>query len=144
DPQRPEKRVWIDIEIEFGEKPSGFLALGCLVQKDTLRTRPATKEDVLRHCQVRAEIKLLVNNAYALCACIPHGSKMHFFAVEQQPPRGRLLYPSQDAHQGGFAGAVLANQHVHRSLVRSEVDAPQGDRSPIAFADCLGLQCWHL
>ena len=46
-----------------------------------------------------------------------------------------MLRAGQDLHQGGLAGSIFANEHVHRALVHREIDGVQRQCARIAFRD---------
>jgi hypothetical protein len=63
------------------------------------------------------------------------------FAIQPDFALVGMLDAEQDLHQGGFAGAVLADHGMHLAGIDREVDAIIGDDAAgIGLADADGLE----
>ncbi len=65
---------------------------------------------------------------------------MDLLPVEQDLALVRAREPVQDVHQGGLAGAVLAEQRVDLARPDLEVDAVVGDDARISLRDATHLE----
>ena len=61
-------------------------------------------------------------------------------AVDEDLARVRLVEAGQDVHQGGLAGAVLAEQAEHLAAVDRDRDAVVGEHAREALGDVLELE----
>ncbi len=63
-------------------------------------------------------------------------------AVHQDPAFVRARQPVQDVHQGGLAGAVLAQQGVDLAPTHVEVDVVVGHHPGVSLRDPPHLESW--
>jgi hypothetical protein len=94
--------------------------------KRTAPARFAAQEDVPGHVEVLGEVQFLVNENDAAALGVIDAVEMHRLAVQQDRAGIRSFNPGEDLHQGGFAGAVLADDREHLAAPQVDVDVFQG------------------
>ena len=103
----------------------GRLPVHRTVVEDDAAPYLAAHEDVLGDRQMRREENLLVNQDDAAALCVDRAGEDHRAAVEQDVTLARRQMAGEDLHQGGFAGAVLANDGVHLAGAKPERDVTE-------------------
>jgi hypothetical protein len=106
-----------------------------------LETAFAAQHDVIEHGHVLDQHEVLVHHADAHLDCFLAGADLARLAIEQDLPAVGAVVSVQDAHQGRFAGAVLAHQAVDRTLGDGEVDVRVRLDSPKVLGDAAKLYC---
>jgi hypothetical protein len=107
-------RLGIDIGAEIADRLCGARVHRTVVQRDAL-SNLASKIDVLRHRQIRCEKDLLMHQHDAVLFRIDRPRKADDLSVDRKFAVCRLMVAGKDLHQGGFAGAVLADDRVNLS-----------------------------
>ena len=69
--------------------------------------------------------RLLMDEADSVFFGILRALDVHFLPVDQDLPLGRLENAPEDIHQGGFSGAVDADQPDDLAAMRLDVDMVQ-------------------
>ena len=81
-----------------------------------------TQHDVIQHREALHQLKVLVDHADAKVVCIVGVIDLDFLAVFLDDALFRLVQAEQNAHEGGFAGAVFAQQGMHFAFAQLEGD----------------------
>src|SRR6266545_1750625 len=117
---------------------------GALAHDAVVEQRPAHDLAVEEHVVVDGQLvdqrEVLVDRVDAEGPGVVHGLEGHLLAVDEEPPRIRLLEPAEDLHQRRLAGAVVADEAEHFAL--SQVNrhvAERLDRTE-ALGDVLGAE----
>ena len=85
-------------------------------------------EDILGDRQIGKKVQLLKDNADALGFCLSCAElKLTSSPRREQDPvlRALLLHASQNFHQGGFTGPVLAHQYIDLAAINLVIDVVQ-------------------
>ena len=124
-PQVADEGVGIDGLLQTLQDRPGDVPLLPLGHAPCAGDLPA-QEDVVDDGQVGAEVELLVDDGHAVGDGLGGGGEDDGLAAQLDGPRGGALNTGEDLHEGGLAGAVLADESDHLALMDLEVDAPQG------------------
>ena len=81
-----------------------------------------TQHDVIQHREALHQLKVLVDHADAKVVCIVGVIDLDFLAVFLDDALFRLVQAEQNTHEGGFAGAVFAQQGMHFAFAQLEGD----------------------
>ena len=90
-----------------------------------------TQHDVIQHREALHQLKVLVDHADAKVVCIVGVIDLDFLAVFLDDALFWLVQAEQNTHEGGFAGAVFAQQGMHFAFAQPEAifvwlsDSPQ-------------------
>ncbi len=132
-------------ELAVGERQAAYLGIGrhrraqfvqhlarAPVHRGVIHHEPmpdfAAQKQVLRDRQVFGEQDLLMDQDDALLLRLDGAGEDERLAVPQKLAFGRLKMPRENAHQGGFAGAVFADD-------RMDPAGFQRDRHAIQYLD---------
>ena len=124
-PQVADEGVGIDGLLQTLQDRPGDVPLLPLGHAPCAGDLPA-QEDVVDDGQVGAEVELLVDDGHAVGDGLGGGGEDDGLAAQLDGSRGGALNTGEDLHEGGLAGAVLADESDHLALMDLEVDAPQG------------------
>ena len=105
---------------------------------DAQTRRRAHQRKVFCHRKIGAEIQLLKDDADTVAGRIADRAEADLLAVEQYAPGRRLFDAGEYFHERGLAGAVLADQRVHRSGADVEIDPVERGRPREDLADLFG------
>ena len=97
-------------------------------------------QQVLQHAEARRQVKMLMHHADAVGERIGRIADPDRFAVEQNHARVGLVGAEQDVHQGGLAGAVLAEQSQNVARPDDEVDAVVGANGAERLGDAAHVE----
>ena len=126
----------VDLDAVLGEQSAGLCAQR--PPADGALAPEAVEIEVLRDGQLGHRHRLLVDAgdpALPGRGVAPAGSRL---GTEGDGAGVRPLHPGQHGHQGGFAGAVAADQRVRLPGAHGQPGAVQGDGRAVAFDDALG------
>jgi hypothetical protein len=84
------------------------------------------ERDVLGHGERADQHEVLVDHAEPAGQRVGRRAQAHGLAVEADRALVGLVEPVEDLHQGGLAGAVLADQRVDRARMDGEGDVVVG------------------
>ena len=76
-----------------------------------------------------------MNHAHADGDRIERRAEAHFDAAQEDAPLVGRLQAVEDAHQGRFAGAVLAHDRVNLAAVDGEIDVIVGEDGAVTLDD---------
>ena len=93
------------------------------VAQRSLHRLLAAEEDVLPNAQIRCKGKILVNGLDAGAPRLQGGGEGHRLAVQEDRAAVGLQGSREDVHQGRLAGAVVADQSHHLTLVDVQIHA---------------------
>ena len=96
--------------------------------------------DVLGHGEHGHEHEVLVHHADPGSSASPGPVNRHRLAVDEDLALVRLYEPVEHVHQGGLAGAVLAEQTVDLARRDREVDVVVGNQAAKALRDAAQLK----
>ena len=102
--------------------------------------RLAPDEDVGGDVEVVEQVEFLMHEGDAGLGGILDGQGGPLGAVDPDGARARRDHAAEDLHEGGFAGAVLADQADDLTRRDRQADAGQGDDPGIGLADVLKLE----
>src|SRR5699024_9482857 len=100
----------------------------------------ASQEDVVAHREVRGQAQFLMDDRDPVVPGVVGGGEADRPPIEVDGSGGGLLHAGEDLHQGGFAGAVLAEQRRHLAPVDGEVDPLQRLGAAVVLDDVPRLQ----
>ena len=133
-PEVLHQRVGVDVEpVPVGDLPDAP-ARGGDVQP-AAGGRLAAQDDVLEDGEVVGELEVLVDHADAGLDGVRRARERDGGAVELDGPLVGPLHPVEDLHEGGLAGAVLADDGVHGSAADAERDVLVGHDAREALGD---------
>src|SRR5436309_452260 len=89
---------------------------------------------------MRNQIQLLIDGADTKVLSVPGILNTYRHAVELYFAAALLVRPTQDLHQSGFSGAVLAEQHVNFAPAQLKVNLIQSQNARKGLADLRHLQ----
>jgi LacI family transcriptional regulator len=135
DTEQPYGRLGIDRNAKPGEQARRIGGQPSAVDDACAAHRLPSEEDVRRRGEVGDQRELLVDGADPGELSLPRGVERHRPAVEQDLSGIARAGTAQDLHQRRFAGAVLAEQHVHLARAQLEAHVIEGDDARVAFAD---------
>ena len=92
---------------------------------DPEAARLVAEMDVLGRVQIADQAGILIDHGDAPPAGIGGAGEQRGHAVEAQVPRVRLIGAGENAHQGRFAGAVLADERMDLARPAVEGNVPQ-------------------
>ena len=131
----------IDLEAEPLAELADPLAGLLPVEEDRVGHRLLAEQDVLGDGQDGDQHEVLVDHADAAGDGVRRARRsVTGVAVEQDLALVRAGQPVEDVHQGGLAGAVLAEQGVDLAGPDVEVDVVVGDDARIALGDAAHLE----
>ncbi len=110
------------------------------VEEDPVGHRLVAEQDVLGDGQDWDQHEVLVDHVDPAGDRVGRTADRDRAAVEQDLALVRRGQPVQDVHQGGLAGAVLAEQGVDLAGPDLEADAVVGDDARIALGDAAHLE----
>ena len=87
------------------------------------------QHDVLGDCEHRHQLEVLVHHADAQRDGVVGVADADLAAVDEDFALVRAVEAVDDVHQGGFAGAVFAQQAQHLALVQRQVDVVVGQHA---------------
>ena len=87
------------------------------------------EEQVLLHRQLRHQREFLEHGADAESACLMHRGEVDGLPAELDAAGGRPVDAGHQRDQRRFAGAVLAEQHMHLARPQVEIDAVERDHA---------------
>ena len=93
------------------------------------------EDDVFPDGQRGEQLEGLMNHAHAGGDRIQRRAEAHFDAAQEDAPLVGRLQAVEDAHQGRFAGAVLAHYRVNLSAVDGKIDVIVGEDGAVTFDD---------
>ena len=96
--------------------------------------------DILFHCHVGEEHRLLRNHIYTASKCNGRFRQMHFFTFHINSAVIRLIDTHDDLHQRTLTSAVTANQRKHLAFLQFQIDSLQNLIETECFADALDRQ----
>src|SRR5471032_2160621 len=102
----------------------------------------AAQHHVIEHGHVLDQHEVLVHHADAQRDRFLAVADVARLAIEQDLPAVGSVVSVQDAHQGRFAGAVLAHQAMDRTLGDGEVDVSVRFDGPKMLGDAAKFYCW--
>jgi hypothetical protein len=102
----------------------------------------AAQHDVVEHGHVLDQHEVLVDHADAQRDGVMAGADAAFLAVDQQLAAVGFVIAVQDAHQGGFAGAIFTDHTVDRAAVDGEADVGVRLHGPEGLADVAKFYGW--
>ena len=120
----------------------GALAHGGIVDQQAAPLLPAEKQ-VLRDGQIVGEQDLLVDQHHALLLGRDRPGEADRRALPAQFAFARLQMSAQNAHQRGFARAVLADHRMDTAGLKRQRNAVQHLVGAERLGDALRLQDWH-
>ena len=97
----------------------------------------AAEHDVLQDGEVVGEHEVLVHHADAAGDGVAGVAEGDLLAVDGDGALVRLLHAVEDLHQGGLAGAVLADEGVDGAAADGDVDVVVGDDAGEALGDAV-------
>ena len=95
------------------------------------------EEEVLLHGQLRHQREFLEHRADAELAGLMHRGQRRSSRRGTGCAGARPIDAGDERNQCRFAGAVLAEQHMHLARPEIEIDAVEGDRRPGNASRCL-------
>ena len=98
------------------------------------------QDDVLGHGHHRDEHEVLVHHADPLGDGIVRTADVDFFAVQEDLAFIGPVETVEDVHQGGLAGAVLAEKTVNLALMQLKADVIVGQDAGEALGDALHFE----
>ena len=140
DGQGADLDVGVDLEAEpsteFDDPAIGLVA----VEEDRIGHRLLAEDDVLGDGQDRDEHEVLVDHADPAGDRVRGTGQVDLGAIEQDRALVGRGQPVEDVHQGGLAGAVLAEQRVDLARPDVEIDVVVGDDARIPLRDAAHLE----
>ena len=117
------------VEHDTGEflQPSGFLKRLFTRDAPERDNRFVTEHEVLKQRELRNEHEFLMHHADAAGECIRRTRKRHRLSVDDDGTMVGAIHALQNAHERRFAGAVAADDCVHRSAFGAKVHLVIGD-----------------
>ena len=140
DGQGADLGVGVDLEAEPAAELHDPAVRLLAVEEDRSGHRLLAEDDVLGDGQDRDEHEVLVDHADAAGDGVRGTGQVDLLAVEQDLAlvgRGEAV---EDVHEGGLAGAVLAEQGVDLAGPDLEVDVGVGNDARIALRDAAHLE----
>ena len=130
-----DERVGRDVEA-VALRDLGDLAAGAAAGEEAEAACLLVAEhDVLGHGEHRDEHEVLVHHADAGGHGVARAAEGDRLVVDEDLALVRLVEPVEDVHQGGLAGAVLAEQGVDLARLDDEVDRVVGRERAEALGD---------
>src|SRR6185312_14928836 len=118
-----------DLGADLAQGPLGFLAHGALAQHleaEDVAVELAAHEEVGDDVHVRTDRQVLIDRLDAQALGGGRAVDDDRLALEQQAAGIGLDGAGDDLHQGGFAGAVVAQQRHDLAGLHREIDVTQG------------------
>ncbi len=110
--------------------------------RPTQAEQPADHDEVLGSGQLLVHRRVLAGERYELAHL--HGVGLHVVAADAGLAAVGAQQRGQDAHDGGLAGPVRAEQGEHLALAGGDIDARQRPGRPEALGQPFGLDhCGH-
>ena len=132
--------VRVDGEAVFFRQ-SHDLFSGLVLLEKTRLVRLHTKDDVVEHREALDQLEMLVHHADAEIVGIVGVFDLDFLAVLFDGALLGLIKTEQNAHQRGFACAVLAQQGMNFALFELERDIVVGDDTGETLRDVKHFNC---
>ena len=133
------RRARIDVQVQLCQQPARLLVHLRPAQGDAVRDL-AAQEDVLGDREVGHLVEFLVDRGDAGVLRLPGCGEVDRLALEDHLAAIARIDACQDLHQGGFAGAVLADQHVDLAPAHVEVHVGERQHAGEALGDPAHLQ----
>ena len=130
----PDERVGIDLE-SVGGADLVHPRAGRLLAAGEQGAALAPEHHVLEHRHGRHQHEVLVHHADAVLDGVRRAGHPDRLPVDPDLAAVGGVEPVEDGHEGGFAGAVLADDPGDRSTVDREVDVAVGLDGPEALVD---------
>jgi hypothetical protein len=124
DDQLPQGRIRVPVQPHLRQHPPRLGVHRGIVEQPAAFLLVAEK-DVLRDGEIFGKVELLVDQDDAVGLGVARVSEMPHFIIHPQFAAGELLVSRENFHQGGLAGAVLADQAVDAARCQIEADAVQ-------------------
>ena len=138
----PDTRVRVDGDVvalaELGDAP---LDVPGVHEEAPSLAAMVAEDHVLGHGERLHEPEVLVHHADAGDERVPRRVEYDPLAVEEDLPVVRAVEPGEDVRERRLAGAVLAEERVHLTLGRLEVDIVIGDNAREPLRDVPELDC---
>ena len=99
--------------------------------------RLAAEEQVFHHRQLRNQVQFLMDDGNAAGLSLTGGADLHRLAINADGTAVAAVYPAENLHQRGFAGAVLPHQGVDFAAGNGKVDLFQHADRAKSLADAL-------
>ena len=112
-----DQRVRIDLQTVLFAQGHDLFAGLVLLQKAVLCVLN-TQDDVVEHREALHQLEMLVHHADAQCVGIVRVVDLDLLSVFPYRTLLRLIQTEQHTHQGGFTGAVFAQQGVDLTLAQ--------------------------
>ena len=103
---------------ESGNRPDLLLGVD---EAQSLVQDLCPQQDVLVHGQARHELEVLVHHAQAMLDRIGGRAEAHLLAPDEDPPASGLQHAVEHVHEGGLAGAILADDALYLALPDDKV-----------------------
>ena len=129
----------VDVQVQLGQQLPGLVVHLRPVQGDPALDF-AAQEDVFGDGQVGDLVELLVDGGDAGDLRLAGRGEVDRLALEDHLAGVALVDAGQDLHQGGLAGAVLADQGVDLALADVEVDVGERQHAGEALGDPTHLE----
>ena len=121
-PEVGDQRLGRDLLLELAHQPRGDLGLVGVVDPAHPGVQLAAEEDVVAHVEVRAEVRLLVDDRDASLHRVDGVLQGDRLLVQHQLSAGGLLDAREDLHQCRLPGTVLPEEHGDLAGADLEVD----------------------
>ena len=105
------------------------------VEKYARHASQVADKQVLRHAEVRKNVRLLMDDPNSGCVRLDGGAQAHGRAVDDELARVRLIDALHDARQRGFARSILADQREDFPRADRQGDLRQRMHDAEALAD---------
>ena len=143
DRQAADLRVGVDVESEPGREVADPARRLPAIQEQGVRHRLVAQDDVLGHGQHRHEHEVLMDHADAVVDGVARSTHGHRLSVQQDLALVGTGEAVEDVHEGGLAGAVLAQERMDLAGAHVQVDVVVRDDARISLGDAAHLESRH-
>ncbi len=143
--QEVQRHTRRNLHAQFGEKPRCPIVELTPIDEAAPGGRRVAEKDVLGHGEVRHQVQLLIDDANPAGQRVGRTAEVDGDPVHHDVAAVLTIGATQDLHERGLAGAVLAEQHVHLAGPQRQIHAVERDDAGKALADCAHLEGvrWH-